>query len=203
MRYSLHTSHSGALRVVQSHIFRCSLLETLTIRHLYAAGAVAFYMLCFKTLPQLGAFILSYAVFIGAITYLTVASINSSQFGSQPPCNTYLVSGPFRIPGGALLFALAAGPWIFAIVGMVLWKVREVCARAGATSITGPEEYEMQEVEARLTGNDAELASRAITSWRNLMCVSSALAAYRMTYYASLPVLHGQDNIGTCKYGLW
>jgi hypothetical protein len=97
--------------------------------------------------------------------------MNSSQFGSQPPCNTYLVSGPFRIPGGALLFALAAGPWIFAILGMMLWKVRELCARASAASIAASEGYEMQEVEAPLTGDEAQLAFRALTSWRSLMCV--------------------------------
>ena len=128
-------------------------------------------MLCFTTLPELGVFILSYAAFISAITYLTVASMNSSQFGSQPPCNTHLVSSPFRIPGGALLFALAAGPWVFAIVGIVLWKVREVCARASTASIEASEGHEMTEIEARWTGTDAILASRVVACWKDLTCV--------------------------------
>ena len=136
-------------------------------------------MLCFKTLPELGIFILSYAAFMSAITYLTVASMNSSQFGSQPPCNAHLVSSPFRIPGGALLFALAAGPWGFAIVGIVLWKVREVCARASTASIAASGEYEMSQIEARWIGTDAEVASRVVAQ-RNLTCVGfQALCAVR------------------------
>ena len=173
--------------------------------HSCTTGAVAFYMLCFTTLPELGVFILSYAAFISAITYLTVASMNSSQFGSQPPCNSHLVSSPFRIPGGALLFALAAGPWVFAIVGIVLWKVREVCAcaRASAASIAASEEHEMSQIEGRWTGPDAEVASRVVACWRNLTCVGSRLCAQHVTHtLPHLPVHHDLDNVVFCKRGL-
>jgi len=108
--------------------------------------------------------------------------MNSSQFGSQPPCNTHLVSSPFRIPGGALLFALAAGPWVFAIVGIVLWKVREVYARA---STAASEEYEMSQIEARWTGTDAILASRVVACWKDLTTSRSRRRRFMPTYRVS------------------
>lgn len=160
MRSSLATTRSETPHAVRADLH--SLPSHYSNRwQFFHKGALAFYMLCFKTIRQMMIFIVSYAVFVTAVTYLSVASMLSSSFGSQAPCNKSFVAAPFGIPGALLLFALALIPWLLAVAGIALWKIRAYFSRRPAE--TGPGTFEL---EGRLTGADAEVAAMVIDALR-------------------------------------